>query len=159
MPRVLRGVVRSKAWEAPAEVSALVRTPVHGAAGTGDARSATVAVGHGTVDVVLEAIGEALAKEETVRIAGFGTFAAKSRAARTGRNPRTGESVPIPASKLPAFKPAKALRDVVNGRRDATVGTRRSGRGVVAELRPFGSGSRVTPCPGCRGGAVPARVR
>jgi len=70
----------------------------------------------GAVDAVLEAIGEALAKHEEVRLAGFGTFAAKHRPARTGRNPQTGEAVSIPASVAPAFRAGKALKDVVNGR-------------------------------------------
>ena len=71
-------------------------------------------VAEGAVDTVLETIAEALAKEEAVRIAGFGTFATKRREARTGRNPATGESVAIAASKAPSFKAGKALRDAVN---------------------------------------------
>ncbi len=67
----------------------------------------------GAVDTVFEAIAEGLAKEEEVRIAGFGTFGTRSRAAHTGRNPRTGESVAIPASKSPSFKAAKRLREAV----------------------------------------------
>ena len=67
----------------------------------------------GAVDTVLEAIAESLAKEEDVRIAGFGTFRTRSRAAREGRNPATGESVRIPASKIPSFKAAKGLREAV----------------------------------------------
>ena len=67
----------------------------------------------GAVDTVLEAIAESLAKEEDVRIAGFGTFRTRSRAARTGRNPATGESVRIPPSKIPSFKAAKGLREAV----------------------------------------------
>ena len=67
----------------------------------------------GAVDTVLEAIAEGLAKEEDVRIAGFGTFRTRSRSARMGRNPRTGESVAIPASKSPSFKAAKRLREAV----------------------------------------------
>ena len=67
----------------------------------------------GAVDIVFDAIAEGLAKEEDVRIAGFGNFRTRNRAARTGRNPRTGESVAIPASKSPWFKAAKALRDAV----------------------------------------------
>ena len=70
----------------------------------------------GAVDAVFETIGEALAKHEEVRIAGFGTFGAKHRPARTGRNPRTGEVVSIPASVAPAFRAGKALKDAVNGR-------------------------------------------
>ena len=65
------------------------------------------------VDTVFEAIAEGLAKEEDVRIAGFGTFRTRSRAARIGRNPRSGESVAIPASKSPSFKAAKRLREAV----------------------------------------------
>ena len=71
-------------------------------------------VAEGAVDTVLEATAEALAKEEAVRIAGFGTFVTRRRSARTGRNPRTGESVPIAASKALSFKAGKALRDTVN---------------------------------------------
>ena len=67
----------------------------------------------GAVDTVLDAITEALVKEEDVRIAGFGTFRTRDRAARTGRNPATGESVRIPASKTPSFKAAKGLREAV----------------------------------------------
>ena len=67
----------------------------------------------GAVDTVLEAIAESLAKEEDVRIAGFGAFRTRKRAARTGRNPGTGESVAIPASKSPSFKAAKGLRETV----------------------------------------------
>ena len=66
------------------------------------------------MDGVFEAIGDALANGEEVRLAGFGTFGAKSRVARTGRNPQTGEVLSIPASKTPSFKAGKALRAVVN---------------------------------------------
>ena len=70
----------------------------------------------GAVDAVLEAIGEALANHEEVRLAGFGTFETKHRPARTGRNPGTGEAVSIPASVAPAFRAGKALKEAVNGR-------------------------------------------
>ena len=66
------------------------------------------------VDAVFEAIAEALARGEDVRIVGFGTFGTRSRPARTGRNPRTGESLNIAASTAPTFKPGKPLRDAVN---------------------------------------------
>ena len=69
------------------------------------------------VDSVFATIGEALADGDEVRIAGFGTFAARTRPARTDRNPRTGEAISISASKSPAFKAGKALRDTVNGSR------------------------------------------
>ena len=66
------------------------------------------------VDAVFEAVPEALARGEEVRIAGFGTFGTRSRPARTGRNPRTGESLNIAASTAPTFKAGKPLRDAGN---------------------------------------------
>ena len=66
------------------------------------------------VEAMFSAIGDALARDEPVAIAGFGKFAVRSRAARSGRNPQTGEPVAIAASKAPSFKAAKALRDAVN---------------------------------------------
>ena len=59
------------------------------------------------------AIGDALAKGEAVQLMGFGTFCVKERAAREGRNPRTGETVKIAASKVPVFKAGKGLKDKV----------------------------------------------
>lgn len=66
------------------------------------------------VDTVLGSITDTLAKGETVALVGFGTFSVKNRAARTGRNPRTGEAIDIPAAKVPSFKAGKALKDAVN---------------------------------------------
>jgi len=66
------------------------------------------------VDSVLDQITGALAKGDEVRLVGFGTFAVASRAASQGRNPRTGETINIPASKQPKFKAGKALKDAVN---------------------------------------------
>ena len=66
------------------------------------------------VDAVFEVVREALASGEDVRITGFGTFGTRSRPARTGRNPRRGESLSIDASTVPLFKPSKALKDAVN---------------------------------------------
>ena len=65
------------------------------------------------VDRVLDAIQDALARGDSVALTGFGTFSIKSRPARTGRHPRTGESIEIAASKSPAFKAGKTLRDAV----------------------------------------------
>ena len=62
---------------------------------------------------VAAALG-ALAEGETVTVAGFGKFAARTRAARQGRNPGTGEPVDVPAPRVPFFKAAKALRDALN---------------------------------------------
>lgn len=67
------------------------------------------------VDAVSPAIDDALARDKSVVIPGFGTFSTKSRAARQGRNPRTGESLTIAASTLPSFKDGKTLRDAVRG--------------------------------------------
>ena len=66
------------------------------------------------VDAVFEAISGTLARGEDVRIVGFGTFGTRSRPARTGRNPKTGESLNIAASTMPTFKAGKPLRDAVN---------------------------------------------
>ncbi len=67
------------------------------------------------VDAVFEAVTEALGRREEVRIAGFGQFATRARPARTARNPRTGAPVAVEASTTPTFKPARALRDTVDG--------------------------------------------
>ena len=66
------------------------------------------------VDAVFSTIADALAGGETITIAGFGTFSTKSRPARHGRNPRTGESIAIAASNAPALKAGKPLCDAVN---------------------------------------------
>lgn len=62
-----------------------------------------------------DAIGDAIAKGDSVQLVGFGTFGSKKRAARTGKNPRTGEKIKIAASTVAAFKAGKALKDKVNG--------------------------------------------
>ncbi|HSX61662.1 MAG TPA: HU family DNA-binding protein [Tahibacter sp.] len=66
------------------------------------------------VDAMVEVITKALKKGDTVSLVGFGTFAVRKRAARTGRNPRTNEEIKIKASKNPAFKAGKALKDALN---------------------------------------------
>ena len=66
------------------------------------------------VDSVIATITKSLSKGEEVRLAGFGAFVVTKRAASTGRNPRTGEAIQIPASKNPKFRAAKALKDAVN---------------------------------------------
>jgi DNA-binding protein HU-beta len=67
------------------------------------------------LEAVIAAITDAVAKGDKVAVAGFGTFESRDRAARTGRNPQTGESIDIKASKSPAFKPAAAFKNAVNG--------------------------------------------
>ena len=66
------------------------------------------------LDATVDAITSALKAGQSVSLVGFGTFTVRDRAARTGRNPRTGETINIKASKNPAFKAGKALKDAVN---------------------------------------------
>ncbi|SFS33509.1 HU family DNA-binding protein [Marininema halotolerans] len=66
------------------------------------------------VEAVLDSISEALRQGEKVSLIGFGNFEVRERAARTGRNPQTGEAIQIEASKVPAFKPGKQLKEAVN---------------------------------------------
>ena len=65
------------------------------------------------VEAVFGSIQDDLKKGDKVQLIGFGTFEVRNRAARKGRNPQTGEEIEIPASKVPAFKPGKALKDAV----------------------------------------------
>lgn len=65
------------------------------------------------IEIIIEAITSTLKQDGEVSIAGLGTFAAKRRAARTARNPRTGEPVQVPAMRVPKFRAAKALKDAV----------------------------------------------
>ncbi|MCK9529754.1 MAG: HU family DNA-binding protein [Hydrogenophaga sp.] len=66
------------------------------------------------VDAMVEAISGALKKGDQVSLVGFGTFVVRERAARSGRNPKTGETIEIAASKVPTFKAGKGLKDAVN---------------------------------------------
>ena len=66
------------------------------------------------LDAVINAITDALKEGDTVSLVGFGTFSVKERAARTGRNPQTGEPIEIAAAKIPSFKAGKGLKDSVN---------------------------------------------
>ncbi len=67
------------------------------------------------VNATFAAIEEALAAGDKVQLVGFGTFEVRDRAARIGRNPKTGDEIKIPATKVPAFKPGKALKERVTG--------------------------------------------
>jgi len=80
---------------------------VHGVLGT------TKADAERAVEAMIEAIVSSLKKDEDVSIAGLGIFKAKMRAARTARNPRTGEAVHVKAMRVPKFQAAKALKDAV----------------------------------------------
>lgn len=65
------------------------------------------------INAAVDAITAALVKGEKVQVSGFGTFEIRERDARIGRNPHTKESIEIPATRVPAFKPSKALKDTV----------------------------------------------
>jgi DNA-binding protein HU-beta len=84
----------------------LVET-VHGVLGGTKVQAESV------VDAVFDTIVKTLKKGDEVSIAGVGIFSVKPRAARTARNPRTGEMVKVPATKVPKFRAAKALKDAV----------------------------------------------
>ncbi|TQE99701.1 MAG: HU family DNA-binding protein [Spiribacter salinus] len=66
------------------------------------------------VDAMVDAVTDALKENDSVSLVGFGTFSVRERAARSGRNPRTGATINIPATKVPSFKAGKALKDAVN---------------------------------------------
>ena len=80
---------------------------VHGVLGT------TKADAERAVETVVETIVSALKQGDDVSIAGLGIFKTKTRAARAARNPRTGETVQVPAMRVPKFQPAKALKEAV----------------------------------------------
>lgn len=65
------------------------------------------------LEALLGGVTDALAKGDSVTLVGFGTFAVSSREERSGRNPRTGETITIASSKVPKFRPGKALRDAI----------------------------------------------
>ena len=64
--------------------------------------------------VILKQITQALERQETINLVGFGSFSQRARGARRGKNPQTGEEIEIPASNTVAFKPGKALKEAVN---------------------------------------------
>ncbi|MCU7936207.1 MAG: HU family DNA-binding protein [Candidatus Thiodiazotropha sp. (ex Dulcina madagascariensis)] len=66
------------------------------------------------LDGMVQAVTEAMQAGDTISLIGFGTFSVKERAAREGRNPQTGETIKIKASRIPSFKAGKALKDAIN---------------------------------------------
>lgn len=80
------------------------------AAKTGETKKSAEA----NLNAFIETVSEALVKGDKVQLVGFGSFETRKKAARKGRNPRTKEEIKIPASKAPAFKAGKALKDMVN---------------------------------------------
>ena len=81
------------------------------AASTGTSKSDAASI----IDSVFDTIAGALKSGDNVQLVGFGSFSVADRAAREGRNPRTGETLQIAASKQPKFKAGKALKDALNG--------------------------------------------
>ena len=79
-----------------------------------DAADISKAAAGRALEGLIDAVAAALKAGDTVSVVGFGTFTVRERAARTGRNPRTGEEITIAASKSPAFKAGKGLKDAVN---------------------------------------------
>ncbi|KRT54513.1 HU family DNA-binding protein [endosymbiont of Ridgeia piscesae] len=79
-----------------------------------DAADISKAAAGRALEGMVEAITETLKSGDQVSLVGFGTFSVKERAARQGRNPQTGETIQIAASKTPSFKAGKALKDAVN---------------------------------------------
>ena len=79
------------------------------------AKSLSKADAAAAAGAVFSGIADALARRETVTVAGFGKFTPRDRPARAGRNPHTGEAVAIAASRVPSFKAGKPLRDAVHG--------------------------------------------
>ena len=68
------------------------------------------------INAFLETLTDVLKAGDKISLKGFGTFEVRTREARTGRNPRTGETMEIPASKVPAFKASSSLKNIVNGK-------------------------------------------
>ena len=67
-----------------------------------------------SLDALIKTIETTLKSGDSIALVGFGTFAVKDRAERTGRNPQTGQEITIAAAKVPSFKPGKSLKDAVN---------------------------------------------
>lgn len=82
-------------------------------AAVADATELTKADAGRAVDAFIETVTKALKKADTVTLVGFGTFSVRKRAARQGRNPQTGETIKIKASKTPAFRAGKALKEAL----------------------------------------------
>ena len=79
-----------------------------------DAAEMTKADAERAVEAVFKVVKKALKSGDSISLVGFGTFSVRKRAARTGRNPRTGDTIKIKASKVPEFKAGKGLKDAIN---------------------------------------------
>ena len=111
------------------------------------------------VNAVIGFVGDVLARGETVSIAGFGTFSVKDRPARQGRNPRTGESIAIAASKVPSFKAGKGLRGAIGYlRRHLCLPGTRSDRRALAHVGRSLRGGHRRPRWRCALGGLDRRI-
>jgi integration host factor subunit beta len=98
------------------------------------------------VDTLFESIIGALKANDKVEVRGFGSFRTRQRNSRTGRNPKTGAAVSVPAKRVPFFKPSKELRDLVNPSEAAHRG-QKSGSGSAADNAASGDGSNSSVDP------------
>lgn len=112
----------------------------------GDRRVAATAV-----DALLQIVVDTVRSGDSVSLAGFGVFESRARAARTGRNPRTGEAVEVPATTVPAFRPGTGFRNAVAGSGHAAAATNgAAGRAVTtavngsADLEPPATATTLT---------------
>jgi DNA-binding protein HU-beta len=83
-------------------------------AAVADSAEMTKADAERAVEALFKVVKKALKSGDSISLVGFGTFSVRKRAARTGRNPRTGDTIKIKASKVPAFKAGKGLKDAIN---------------------------------------------
>lgn len=131
----------------------------HVAASTNESRVKVA----GVIDALLDSISDALAKGDRVTIPGFGTFRVSSRQARTGRNPRTGESVKIAATTVPAFKAGVGLKEAVapkpaarsGGKKAAAKPAAKSAAKSAAKAAPAKAAAK--PAAKAAGKAAPAK--
>ena len=93
-----------------------ILTKAHVVADVTEALSIKVKEAQAIVEVIFDRMVRALREGDKVEIRGFGVFRTRQRAARVGRNPRTGVKVAVPAKRIPYFKPSKALNDLLNAR-------------------------------------------
>jgi DNA-binding protein HU-beta len=103
----------------------------------GDRGTASAAV-DGLLDVIVRAVGAG----ESVSVAGFGVFERRERAARSGRNPRTGQAIQVPAAVVPAFRPGAYFRDVASGLREPVTARVAAGHQPVRSPAPVGAATR-----------------
>jgi DNA-binding protein HU-beta len=105
----------------------------------GDRRTAAIAV-----DALLQIVVDTVRSGDSVSLAGFGVFESRARSARTGRNPRTGEAVDVPATTVPAFRPGTGFRNAVAADAAPAAGAGRKARGAAATNGASGAAVATT---------------